>query len=892
MTVSRGQYGPPVHSQPKESVASEFKTTIESGLSSKEISVRRETYGWNTMERSSRWSILRSIKDQFTSPLVLLLAFAAVATYLLGHTVDTIVIVLALFINIAVGLLQEGRASKAFEKLASSQKHYAIVIRGGNKLKIESRELVPGDIVILEPGSWIPADIRLSSTKDLEVNEASLTGESLPVAKTSDAIEKDIPVSERHNMAWMGTVVTGGTGTGIAVGTGGDTEIGKIAEELGAEDTVVTPIQRNVAHLAHLVAFMAVAAILLIVGLGIIRGQELVEMLTIAIAIAVSAVPEGLPAAVAVVLAVGMERLLARGGLVKNLQAAETLGSTTVIMTDKTGTLTEAKMRVSDLITPSRVLGDTSDGEHDLLRFAVDASDAYLETSDGRESIQGRPVEKAILKIALERGLHDEVARIGENRKDYSVFSSDRKYAASLSKVGEKTYIILTGAPEIIRELSSHVFIGGKDEKLSDEYIKKLAEEQRKRSSNGERLIGVSRVETSDDRISLDSEGKVAEKQLKDLSFLGFISLEDPVREGVREEVLRSKEAGVRVVMVTGDNPETAFHVAQVVGIADEGARVVHGREFEKLSDSEIEEAVYSGAVFARVTPAHKLRIAEVLRKSDEIVAMTGDGVNDAPALKAADIGIAVGSGTEVAKEASDLILLHDSFSVIVAAIEEGRRIGDNLKRIVTHLIATSFGGILLIAGALIFAMPLPILPVQILWLNIIEEGFLNFPFAFEPAASGVMKRNPKDAGSRNFLTGRIKKLMITSGMLTGVFTTGLFVVLYSTGTELDVLRTIMFVALSFDALFFTLSLKDFEAPIWRINFNNNTWLISAFTISVALLIGALAFPPLSSLLSLTTLEPWHFALLAGVALFNLGVIEATKYHLFIAPLRKREMIV
>ncbi|MEX0934818.1 MAG: HAD-IC family P-type ATPase [Candidatus Paceibacterota bacterium] len=884
MTVSLGQYGPPAHARSVENVASEFKTNIETGLSSSEVEERREVYGENIFEKRSGWSILHSLSTQFSSPLVLLLVFAAVATYLLGHTVDTIVIALALAINVIIGVLQEGRASQAFEKLSSSQRHFATVLRDGNKVQVDTRDLVPGDIVILEPGGWVPADLRLVSTNDLQVDEAALTGESLSVAKSPEVVEKDIPVTERGNMAWMGTVITGGVGKGVVVSIGGHTEMGKIAEELGGKDTVVTPIQRNVARLAHFISAIAVGAIVLITALGLIRGEDLVEMLTVAIAIAVSAVPEGLPAAVAVVLAVGMERLLARGGLVKNLQAAETLGSTTVILTDKTGTLTQAKMHVGDLVPASRIVGSEASGEHDLLRFAILASDAYLETVEGEERIQGRPVERAILGAALERGLHDDAASIGERRIDYSVFSSDRKYAASLSHIGEERYLVLTGAPEVLLDLSSSVYVDGEDVELSDEYREKIIREQKERSGNGERLIAVARVKTDAEHVALDEEGRVSEDTLSNLAFLGIISLEDPVREGVAEEVKRARGASVRVVMVTGDNPETAGHVAEVVGIS--GTRVVHGREFEKFSDEEVKEAVYDGAIFARVTPAHKLRISKVLRKAGEVVAMTGDGVNDAPALKSADIGIAVGSGTEVAKEASDLILLDDSFAVIVAAIEEGRRIGDNLKRIVTHLIATSFGGIILIAGALLFAMPLPILPVQILWLNIIEEGFLNFPFAFEPAASGVMKRNPREAGSREFLTKKIKKLMITSGALTGVFTTTLFVTLYSMGTDLDVLRTLMFVALSFDALFFTLSLKDFEAPIWRIDFSTNVWLILAFCASVALLIGALVLPPLSGLLSLVALEGWHYALLGGVALFNLGVIEATKYRLFIAPLR------
>lgn len=870
------------HSLSIEEVVQSIETSQDKGLSQIEVEKRQARFGKNIFRKGAPWSAFRSLLSSLKTPFSILLICAAIATFALGETIDTIVICIALAINSVVGLLQEGRASRAFDVLNASQSHMATVVRDGVRKTVSITELVIGDIVLLSPGVYVPADVRLYSVSGLEINEASLTGESLPVTKTSDVLKGDVGVSDQINSAWMGTVVVSGTAKGIVVATGGRTEMGKIAEELGGRDTVITPVQMKVARVARFVSLLAVAAIIVIVFLGVIRGEGLVDMLLVAIAIAVSAVPEGLPAAVTVVLAIGMEKLLKRGGLVKNLRAAETLGSTSVIMTDKTGTLTEARMKISDIITPYEVLSGGEEGGERLLEFAILSSDAHIEEKDGEEVVHGRPLERAILSAGLETGLREVVEGVEERRLDYIVFSSSRKYSISLSRLHDGTQVIvLSGAPEILMDLSSFVDVRGEVVSFTEEKREHIHNEQRVRSKRGERILGIAYIPYEGDVIPLDKDGELEKGVLEKAIFMGLLSMSDPVRKDVAEEIEKAQKAGISIVMVTGDNPDTAHYIAMQVGLATDDTRVVHGREVNELTDKDIVLLVRSGVVFSRVTPEHKLRIAKVLRKSGEVVAMTGDGVNDAPALKSADIGIAIGSGTDVAKEASDLILLEDSFSVIVSAIEEGRRIGDNLKRIITHLLATSFGEILLIAGALLFALPLPILPVQILWLNIVEEGFLSFAFAFEPAGKGVMKRSPKESSVQDFLTGKVRKLILISGVLTGLFSTTIFVALYLLGTDVDTLRSLMFVILSFDALFFTLSLKDFETPLWRIPLGSNKILLGALGLSALLLVGAFTLPPLASLLSLVPIHGAHLVLLLGAAVINVLIIEITKYELF-----------
>jgi len=876
-----------------------LNTDFTKGLTEQRVVELQKRYGKNIFSEDNSSGIFSRALKQFTSPLVLILLIAGLVTLFLGVYLDSAVIFIALFINIIIGLVQEGRASRAFDKLSKSQEKYATVVRGGERKVVSAEDVVVGDIVVLEAGMNVPADVRILEETDLTINEAPLTGEWVSVDKEVKTFEKKLAISEQENMAWMGTLVSSGFAKGAVVEIGSSTQLGDIAEELVKKDVVKTPIQKSIRRLAVFLSYVIIGSVVLIFALGMFRGESLFDMLLVAIAIAVSVVPEGLPAAVTVVLAIGMEKILKKGGLVKNMLAAETLGSTTVIITDKTGTLTQGRMKLEEAISLEILRNDCADENTkkcstDLLRMAVLSSDAFTEPGETEEQgivVHGRPIEKAIVTEGLERGLSQDALFDEHKRIDFLSFSSENRFAASLNmEPGKKSNrLYFSGSPEHILNLSSHVLHNGEEKQLTEEDRKLFTDIQKNKSEQGMRLTAVAYKDIKGVVIKRGKDGKLSKELMTDIVFVGVLTFADPIRPDVKKSIKTAKTAGAMVIMATGDNPGTAKSIAIQAGIDRRNSVPVLGLEFENLSDEELLKKIIKTKVFARVLPSQKLRMVNVLRNAGYVVAMTGDGINDAPALRSADIGIAVGSGTDVAKEASDLVLLDNSFSIIVSSIEEGRRIIDNLKRIISHLVSTSFGEIFLIAGALLFAIPLPILPAQILWVNIVEGGLLNFAFAFEPPEDGIMKRKPSHAGSSGLITPNIKKLIFVIGTITGIFTLSLYVFLRNLGLPIDELRTVMFVTLSFDSIFFILSMKSFDRPIWKINILNNKFLLLSVFISIATLFLAMIFGPLRNLLQLTTLHVLDVVILIGVAIFNLLTIELAKYFIF---WRNREVLV
>lgn len=877
--------------QSVDTVVSLLKTDSETGLPEKQVTKRRELYGKNILEENKQAGFYGKLIKQFKNPLVLILLVAGILTLVIGYLVDAAVIFVALAINVLIGTIQEGRASRAFQALEKSQSSEATVIRDGEKRIIPAEEVVVGDVVELDAGMSVPADIRLTHEKNLKLNEAALTGEWMGVAKNTKKLSKEVPVTGRTNMAYKGTLVASGEGRGVVVSVGSATEVGKIAEELTADQDTVTPIQRHMKQLARFVAVISVAAVVIIFVLGIVRGEELIQMLVFSTAVAVSVVPEGLPAAVTVVLALGMEKILDRGGLVKNLRAAETLGSTTIILTDKTGTLTQAKMVVSNVLSFDQFQVDESEEQSrlsplqlHLLEGAVTSSDAFVEHGEDGPVVRGRPIEKALVSRGLEAGF--EKHAIDERRRDFLAFSSQNRFAVSLSKAktgepDDQNELFVSGAPEVVLDHSSQIHTQDGEQELTDELRQQISDLQTEKSREGKRLIAIAYKSNAGDTIEREQEGVPSESQVSDLVFLGLVAFSDPIREDVADSIKQAKAAGVHVLMVTGDNPETASYIAKQAGVADEGVEPLTGSDLELMSDEELVEAVKTRTVFARVLPAQKLRLAKLLQDKQEVVAMTGDGVNDAPALQAADIGVSVGSGTEVAKEASDLVLLDDSFSIIVAAIEEGRRIIDNLKKIIAHLLSTSFGGLFLIGGALVSGLPIPILTPQILWVNIVEGGLLTFVFAAEPPAENIMKRDPRKASTKHLISRPMKWLIAASGTITGVAAFVIYVFLTRQGLPIETVRTMMFVILTVDALFFVVALKNFYKPIFRIDYTNNSFLFVSLGLSLLALFAAMFVPSLRELLSLTPLSGRQWLFLAGVGIFDLAVVELAKWWLF-----------
>ena len=871
------------HSLSVEEITDILASDLNDGITDKEAKERQLKYGRNKLKSKKTRNFFDRLLSQIKNPLVFVLIIAGIITIILGDKIDSMVIFIAVFINILIGAGQEGRAGKAFEKLKNSQVNKAVVIRNGFKKYILSENLVRGDLVFLETGSSVPADLRIVESKNLEINESALTGEWIDVQKDIQISQSDSLATDQKGMAFMGTVVSGGTGKGLVVEIGDKTEIGKIADSLNTVEEEITPIQRNIHKIARFLSVLILIIVSIIFVLGILRGIEIGEMLLISIAVAVSVIPEGLPAAVTVVLALGMERILNKGGLVRNLLAAETLGSTTVILTDKTGTLTEAKMKVSDLYTLNSIMGlDSEKDKKTLLKYSILASDAFVEENQDKTEmvVRGKPIERAILLKGLADGLNQEELRDeGDERIDFLSFDSENRFAASLDKMGEhKKRIYFSGSPEHLLEKSSYVFKNGRAIRINRDHLSSFQKTQEMRSLDGLRFIGVAYLDTE-----ISNFNEVEDQQIffKHLVFVGLIAFEDPIRLDVKDSIRKAQNAGAKVIMITGDHKYTALKIAGDVGIVEGKARVLEGRDIDKMNDKDLLLALKETRVFARILPSQKLRITKILQEDGEIVAMTGDGINDAPALRSAHIGVAVGSGTEVAKEASDLILLDNNFSIIVSAIEEGRHIIDNLKKIIAFLFSTSFGEIFVIGAALVFGMPLPILTAQILWINLVEGGALNFAFAFEPTEKDVMKRSPTDIKREGILTPYLKKLILSVGVITGLLSAVVYFVLMSLDLPIEEVRTMMFVVLTLDAIFFSFSFKGLHDPVWRTNIFSNKYLIGAVLVSLVLLSGAFAIGPLKSILALVTLSSAEIFVLGCLGLLNLAIIELSKYFIF-----------
>ncbi len=875
------------HALSLDEIKNRLKADFEKGLNEKEVEARLEKFGKNIFEKEEGFYYLKLLWRQLKSALVFILIIAGAVALFLGEYTDAIVIFIAVVINTAIGVFQEGKASQAFKKLKSSQKKYSAVIRDGRKKVIESSNLVPGDIIILQLGDQVPADARLIEEKGIEANEAVLTGEWIAVDKGTD---EDIPerarITERKNMLWMGTFITEGWGKAVVVSTGFDTEIGKIAEMIGEEKETSTPLQKGIKKLARFLGLIIGVSILIIFVLGLVRGEPLGEMLLVSVALAVAAVPSGLPIAVTVVLAIGMGRILAKKGLIKNLNAAETLGSTSVILTDKTGTLTKAEMTVSKIMTLLSEKEDFMEKKHkdrlQVLEMAVLATEAFIENPEDELKewiVRGRPMDRAIYIASIEAGIRPLEVFKKYPRIDFIPFDSERRYNASMHKLnGSKSRVFAMGAPELVLGFCEKVYENGKELKLTEErrdFLEKMFERE---NSSGARMLAIAYKDG--DWQSFPHHGKKA-GITKDMVFGGFIRFHDPLRDDVFEAIRMAKAAGIRLVMATGDHIATARKVAEEAGLLRENGLVITGEEFEKISPEEISEKIEEIDVFARVLPSQKLKIVRIWQEKGEVVAMTGDGVNDAPALKHADIGIAVGSATEVSKEASDMILLNNSFSIIVTAIAEGRRILDNLKKIIAYLLSTAFSEIFLVGVAIIAGFPLPVLPTQILWTNIIEEGFMNFAFAFEPQEKGLMERDPRKQSAKNLLTKQLKELVFLITALTSVILIVLFFVLLYLDYPIDEVRTIMFAGISIDSIFFAFSLKNLRKPVWKINIFSNYYLIFSLLISVLLLAAALFIPVLQKLLTLVPLSGWEIILILGLGFLNLLSIEMAKYLFF-----------
>ncbi|MCK5022032.1 MAG: HAD-IC family P-type ATPase [Candidatus Pacebacteria bacterium] len=854
----------------KKDLEKTLNTNLKKGLSQSQVLENREKYGSNILEKEAKKSFLFKILLHIKSPLNLILIIAGIIAMILGHFLDTLVIFVAVIINLIVGIIQEDKADEAFEKLNTAQKKTTVVLREGKQKVIPIENLVVGDIVILTAGIYVPADVRIIKGKNLLVNESVLTGEWIGVMKNEKVLYKEkVSTRDQSNMLWMGTSISAGYGNAVVVRIGSDTELGSISKEI-TEFERVTPMKRKMNRLVRFLTITVFVATISIFLLGIFKGETYTDMFLVAIAVAISIIPEGLPIATTSVLAVGMKEILKKGGLVKNLLASETLGNVSVILTDKTGTITEAKMKLDNIFT----IKNSDEEKGEVLKMAITGSDAFIEREENGELIiHGRPLEKAIVSAGWEKGFSQDELKRENKRIDFLSFSSIRGFAISLN---EDKKIYIGGNPEVILAKSKFVLENDKKRKITKKDILHFKRLLNEKTNQGMRLTAVAYKDVN--------WKKIKDESPDELVFGGLLAFNDPIRKDVKESVNITKELGVRTIMLTGDNAGTARKIAEEAGIIKEGEWVLKGEDIDKMGDIELEEVLDKINVFARMSPSQKLRVSKILKKKGEIIAMTGDGINDAPALRNANVGIAVESGTEVAKESADMILLDNSFSVIVFAIEEGRRIIDNLKKIVSYLLSTSFSEVFVIGGALFFGLPLPILASQILYINIIEEGFMNFAFVFEPKEK-YSKSNGDHLAKKEILNTPLRKMILTISLITGTFLIGFYFLLTKIGLPLEEIRTIMFVALSIDSLFFAISLKSFYKPIWKIKIFSNKYLIYAWFLSILMIILALYVPFLQIVLHTTPLKGLDFLIIMMLGIFNLFLIEIAKYFF----LQKRE---
>lgn len=871
------------HTKPWHSIDLEeiFKhlNTSPNGLAYSEASERVKRYGENRIAEQRFDSAFIIFFNQFRNPLVYILVAASAVSFLLGHLLDSAIIGGAVLINTAIGFFQELKVSNILRELNKAVSYKAIVIRDGKSKQIDSQHVALGDIIVLRQGDKIPADARLIKITNFKTNEAALTGESMPIEKTTGILKEELAVADQTNMVFMGTFAEEGYAEAVVVNTGANTEFGKIAALIsGRQGKDTTPLQKRLGGLARQLAMLFVTLSAGLFVLGTLTGRGALEMFLTAVAVAVAAVPEGLPAALSVTLAIGAKRILEKGGLVRKMVAAEALGSTTVIAADKTNTLTEGKMRLSALYTSEGKMiksdgfvkiieEDGADAAYLALKFSSLVSDAFVENpldplKDWK--ITGRPIDRAIVfslgQYGFERWLLEEdMPRVSE-----LPFDSVHKYSASLNKYdGQRNVVAVLGAPETIIELSDKLYRSGDgSEALNDSGRQGLQDQIADLASQGFRILAVGFKYVSADKSDLSHQ------DLAGLNFLSLVIFSDPIRPEVKQAIERSKSAGLRTIVITGDYALTAEYVSKELGITT-GGRTINGQDLP----NNLSGTVMNYDIFARVTPEDKVRIVKALRDNGEVVAMIGDGINDAPALLEADLGVAVGSGTDVAKEASDLVLLNDSFSIIVEAIRQGRIILDNIRKAFLFLMASSFTEVILITASIILGMPLALLPAHILWVNIIVDGLPAIALAFEKGES-VMRRRPE---KEQIFTGDMKKLIAIFNIISGAAIFVLFYECLNATNNVEYARTMTFAGLGLTALFYIYSVRSLHIPAWRINPFSNKLLVFGVVIGFGLYAAAIYWPFLRTILGTTVLTLKDWAVLTALGLFSLLTIELCK---------------
>lgn len=859
------------HSSSVEEVSKKLKTNINIGLSEEEAQKRFERYGPNNLKEKKKESIFVKFIKQFNDFMIITLIIAAIISAVVSKLngeadyIDSIIIVAIVIFNAIMGLVQEQKAEKSLEALKKMSAPNAKVRRNGRVQEIDATMVVPGDIVILEAGNYVPADCRLINSYNLKIEESALTGETIPSLKDSSKILKEnTAMGDLCNMVFATTIVVNGHGEAIVVETGMNTRVGKIAGMIIEDESPETPIQKKLAEVGKILAIACIIICVLIFVIGIFKKIPIIEMFMTSVGLAVAAIPEGLPAIVTIMLSIGVTKMAKKNSIIRKLPAVETLGSSSVICSDKTGTLTQNKMTVTEV---RNCFGRANSNERKFIfELGTMCTDTTEERINGKLGFVGEATEVAISNAAMEEGvsksfLYDEMKRIND-----IPFDSKRKMMTTIHKYGNGYRIITKGAPDVLLKRCSNCYSGGQ---IVPIFSKKddINEQNNQMAEKALRVIAVAYKDVE----------KLPEMQdvEKDLIFCGLIGMIDPPREGVKEAVRTCRRAGIKTVMITGDHLQTAKAIAKELGILKRGDLAIDGETLEKMSQHELEQNIMDYSVFARVSPEHKVRIVKAFQSTGAVVAMTGDGVNDAPALKNADIGIAMGKGgTDVAKNAADMILLDDNFVTIVEAVKQGRNIYDNIKKAIHFLISTNIGEIVTIFFGLVLGIKSPLLAIQLLWINLVTDSLPAIALGLEKEEKNIMSRLPRNPKKNLFADGLWWKIMIEGAML-GIFT----LLAFSIGNRLysvEVGRTMAFLTLGILELVHSFNIKS-EESIFKIGVFENKYLIGALVLGVILQVIVVVVSPLAQIFSLVPLTgiQWLYTVLIAIA--PIPIVEIQK---------------
>ncbi len=873
------------HSLRAEEVLKNFETT-EKGLDSRRASSLLKKYGYNELAEKKRYSVPKLLLGQFTSLMVLILIIAAVVSFFLGELLDSVFILVIVVINAVLGFAQEYRAEKALESLKNLTTPKAVAYRDGEKKDVSAKELVPGDIIFVDEGMSIPADSRIIRCASLNVDESLITGESQAVSKNSEPVKLSTSLPDRTDMLYMGSIAMSGSGIAVVTSTGMQTRIGRITKIVQEAEQKSTPLQKDLNALTKTLAGLMLLITVMIFAIGILNHQDLFEMFFVTVGLAVAAIPEGLPAIVTATLAMGVQRMARKNAIVRKLNAAETLGSTNIICSDKTGTLTKNEMTVREYYFASgpvavtgigyepkgnfifknkAILPDKNRELKKALEIGVLCNDAGLEEDSGKWKIVGDHTEGALVVAARKAGISKNFF---DNYKLLSEipFTSNRKMMSKAYSCNRKSEIFLKGAPEIMIPKCTRILVNGKVKKLDSKTRGQIYESTSKMTSKSLRVLLLA---------FRDFKGsKISEKDEKDLVFVGIVGMQDPPRREVKDSIAKARSAGIRTIMITGDHAATAKSVASEIGLVKGDVGVITGSEIDDMNDAELCREMENISVFARVSPEHKVRLLKALQsKKGNVVAMTGDGVNDAPALKNADIGVAMGmKGTDVAKNSSEIILLDDNYSTIIHAVEEGRTIYDNIRKFVRYLLAANFAELFVVGIAALIGLPLPLIALQLLWLNLVTDGLPALALGIDPSEPDVMKRPPRKRSDK-LLSGMLVYSLV-SGVISFAITFCAF--LYGLGTSVDYARTMALMTIVAFELYLVFSARSSQ-PIIKSKPFSNKYLIASLIFSFAVQIIAVYTSFFDSLLGTVPLKIADLAAIFIVTGLGVLVIDTTK---------------